>query len=538
MMFDDSQDASTSTWEDYWAILCRRRWWFLLGLFGTWAAVSMTAWILPAEYRSETLILVEQQKVPEHYVIPNVSTDLQERLQSMTQQILSRTRLQRIIDGFHLYAGERTRLSSDELVERLRKDIKIDLVKAPGRRDELTAFKIYYSSGDPAIAQQVTSQLTSLFIEENLRARQQQSESTTGFLENQLEEARKDLARQEQRVRDFKTRYLGQLPGQLQSNVQILAGLQARLQAEIDARNRVKQQQIYYESLLAQYHSLRAELQHAKGTDLGSLPALDQELEHLKTQLADLTARYTGHHPDVKHLKEQIAKTEKLKRRIEAEVEAARSKAATDHSASAPPHDLWELRAMSPTMEIESQLKAAQLEMENRQRVIEELDASIAEYQSRLNQTPLREQQLADVARDYDQSRTNYESLLAKKNQSELATNLEKRQQGEQFRILDPPSLPTKPYWPDRFKFSLFGLVAGLIIGVLTTAGVETLDDRIHGEKDLEGFAAARIVAEIPSLKTSSEIRKQQWKRRLEWVGGTVIVAVIVVGNLLAYYRG
>ncbi|HLB90284.1 MAG TPA: hypothetical protein VJK29_21680 [Terriglobales bacterium] len=484
------------------------------------------------------MILVEQQKVPEHYVISNVTIDLQERLQSMTQQILSRTRLERIIEGFHLYAGERNRLSPDELVERMRKDIKIELVKAPGRRDELTAFKIYCSSGDPRIAQQVNSQLTSLFIEENLRARQQQSESTTGFLENQLEEARKDLARQEQRLREFKSQYLGQLPGQLQSNVQILAGLQARLQAEIDARNRVKQQQLYYESLLGQYRSLQAELQYAKGTDLGSLPTLDQVLEHLKTQMADFTAHYTARHPDVKHLKEQIAKTEKLKQRIEAEVEAARNKPTADGSASTAPRAFAELRAMSPIMEIESQLKASQLEMENRQRVIEELDSNIAAYQNRLNQTPLREQQLSDVARDYDQSRANYESLLAKKNQSELATNLEKRQQGEQFRILDPPSLPTKAYWPDRFKSSLFGLVAGLIIGLVTITAVENIDDRIHSEKDLKGLAAAGIVAEIPSLKTSLEIRKQRWKRGLEWVGGVVIVAVIAAGNFLAYYRG
>src|SRR3989442_10086223 len=284
MILDDSQAVSSLTWEDYWAILCRRLSWPLPGLFVTWAMSSITSWILAAEYRSETLILVEQQKVPEHYVISNVTTDLQDRLQSMTQQILSRTRLQRIIEGFHLYVGERNRLSPDELVERLRKDIKIELVKAPGRRDELTAFKIYYSSDDPPIAQQVTSQLTSLFIEENLQARQQQSESTTGFLESQLEEARKDLARQEQRVRESKSGYLGQPPGQLQSNFQILAGLQARLQSEIDARNRVKQQQIYYESLLAQYRSLQAELQHASGTDLGSLPALGHELERLRSE--------------------------------------------------------------------------------------------------------------------------------------------------------------------------------------------------------------------------------------------------------------
>lgn len=537
-MSDDRLGESASGWGDYWPVLCRRRWWLLLGLFATWGTASLLAWFLPAEYRSETVILVEQQKVPEHYVIPNVSIDLQERLQSMTQQIMSRTRLQRIIDGFHLYAGERPRLSVDELVERLRKNIKIDLVKAPGRRDELTAFKIYYSSRDPSVAQQVTSQLTSLFIEENLRARQQQSESTTGFLENQLEEARKDLAAQEQRVREFKSRYLGELPGQLQSNLQILTGLQARLQGTVDARERVKQQQLYYESLLGQYRALQAELRHGKSAHLGSLPALDEELEHLRTQMADVTARYTARHPDVKHLKELIAKTEKLKERIEAEVKAASNNPTADSSGSAPPRDFAELRAMSPTMEIESQLKASKLEMQHRQREIENLESSIAAYQSRLNQTPLREQQLADVTRDYDQSRANYESLLAKKNQSELATNLERRQQGEQFRILDPPSLPSKPYWPDRFKFSLFGIVAGLIVGLGITAGAEIKDDRIHGDKDLQGLSVAPIVAEIPSLKTYSEARKQRWKRGLEWASGMAILAMIVAGNFLAYYGG
>jgi len=155
------------------------------------------------------------------------------------------------------------------------------------------------------ICQQVTSQLTSLFIEENLRARQQQSESTTGFLENQLEEAGKDLAAQEQRVREFKTRFLGELPGQLQSNVQILSGLQGRLQGAIDARDRVKQQQIYYESLLGQYRSLQAELRRGKSADLsprGSRSGAGAPEE----QMADLTARYTARHPDVKHLKEEI----------------------------------------------------------------------------------------------------------------------------------------------------------------------------------------------------------------------------------------
>src|ERR1700751_104920 len=226
-------ESPVSNWEEYWKIAYVRRWWLLLTPFLMWAIFWTVTWFLPSRYRSVTVILVEQQKVPEQYVISNVAADLQDRLQSMTQQILSRTRLQSIIESFHLYPEERKK--AQDLVERMREDIKIDLVKAAAHQDALTAFKIYFSYGDPQTAQRVTNELTTLFIDENLRARQQQSENTTGFLQNQLEEARKDLAAQEQRIRQFKAQYLGELPGQMQSNLQILAGLQSRLATENEA---------------------------------------------------------------------------------------------------------------------------------------------------------------------------------------------------------------------------------------------------------------------------------------------------------------
>src|SRR5262249_14555829 len=156
--------------------------------------------------------------------------DLQERLQSMTQQILSRTRLLKIMDEFQLYPKFRNRLSPDELVEKMRQDIQIELVQSPNRRGELSAFKIAYLSNQAHLAQQVTDQLSSLFIEENLKVRQQQSQDTTDFLQSQLLEARQNLASQEEKLKDFKSRYLGELPGQVQSNVQILGGMQAQLQ--------------------------------------------------------------------------------------------------------------------------------------------------------------------------------------------------------------------------------------------------------------------------------------------------------------------
>lgn len=531
-MIEPQQESTPlATLETYREALYRRRWCFLLILFGIWLTGWLFAWLLPAVYRSQSVILIEQQKVPEQYVTPNVSIDLQERLNSMTQTIMSRTRLERIIEELHLYSKERAHMSPEELVDRMRSDIRIDLVQAPGKREELTAFKISYSSADPRLAQQVTSQLTSLFIEENLRVREQQSESTTGFLQNQLDDAGKQLAQQEQSIRDFKDKYLGQLPGQMQSNVGILSGLQGRVEAESDALNRAKQQDLYMQSLLTQYKAVRESVQQSNEVPLSD--QVDREINTLKSQVADLSTRYTDRHPDLVKARRQLAAAEALKNKIDAEAQSNNSKAEELGTARTPA----EVNAMTPIIQLESQIKANDRDIIYRQKIIDSLEAQIADYQRRLNETPVREQQLADLSRNYDQSRANYESLLAKKNQSELATNLEKRQQGEQLRVLDTPNLPAKPYSPDRLRYSFFALVAGFMFALLVSAGLETMDDRVHSERDLKEFSAP-LLAEIPSLPLPSEDAAQRVRNRFEWAAVAVIVLCIGLGNLLAYYRG
>src|SRR5882762_5188919 len=206
-MIDDLEEVPSLSLEDYWAVVRRRRWSIFLPMFICWALVWSVSWFLPAAYRSEALILVEQQRVPEQYVVPNVTVGLQDRLQNMTQQILSRTRLQTTIDRFHLYPRHgalRAFFQTGDPVEEMRKDIQIELVQAPGHPAELTAFKIHYSARSPELAQQVNSELVSLFIDENLKTQEQLSESTTAFLDNQLEAARTKLEQQEAKVRAFK----------------------------------------------------------------------------------------------------------------------------------------------------------------------------------------------------------------------------------------------------------------------------------------------------------------------------------------------
>lgn len=517
---------------DYWRIARRRYWYFLLPFFCGWLLAVLVSRALPAVYRSGTLILVEEPTVPQQYVVPNVSGELQNRLDSITQQILSRTRLQHIIQKLNLYSDDRGRRTTDELVDRMKKNIVIELVRSPGR-DELTAFNVYFSASDPHTAQSVTNELTSLFISENIEVRQQMSESTTQFLESQLTDARANLAQQEERLRDYKNRYLGELPGQLESNIQILSGLQNQLQAEQDALGRAKQQNAYFESLLTQYRGAEVTVRGPGNVPTG-LPAIDQELERLRSQLTDLNSRYTERHPDVLKLKDQIAKTENLKKEIAAELKA---KAASGESPTTAA-EYAGTNQISPIIEVQGQLKANQLEIANRQEAIKELKAKIAGYQGRLNQTPVREQQLADLSRDYEQSKANYDSLLAKKNQSELATNLERRQEGEHFRILDPPSLPTKPFFPNRIKFAGVGLFLGLVLGTASVVGAERADDRIYSQQQLKDLVSADVIVHIPPLTTAKEQRQRRMTALLGALGAAAVLICVAAGMLGTYLYG
>src|SRR5580700_7379382 len=315
-------------------VIRRRHMYFLIPFFLGWLVVWSVSWVLPSRYKSGTLILVEQPSMPKDYVTPNVSDDLQARLQSITQQILSRTNLLHIIDELNLYPKERARLNPDELVERMRKDIEISLV-FDERHTVITSFNIYYSSYDPHLAQQVTGELTNLFISENLELRQQKSEDTTKFLEQQLETARQNLTEQEEKVRVYKDQHLGELPQQLTSNVQILSGLQSQLQSEEDGLNADRQQNAYLQTMLEQSRALQRTTTTKSGenTPVG-LHALDQELEKLKAQLADLSSHYTDRHPDVRKLRDQIAKTEKMREQALADLKAG---ATTASGSGTPP---------------------------------------------------------------------------------------------------------------------------------------------------------------------------------------------------------
>ena len=513
--FDDQK--SLQGIDDYWKIVVRRKWWILGPLFFGWLIVFASAWIIPAKYTSESMVLVEPPKVPSNLVPPNVEVDLADRVQSMQAQVLSRTRLLTLIERFHLYPNDAG--SQDDQVRNMRDDVKMDLVQTPtntGRQQELVAFKISYAAKDPSVAQKVTIALTSFFVDENVRASQEQSEATTLFLDSQVRALGQALQDNEDKVRAFEAQHEGSLPQQLQSNIQILQGIQSQLQAAQATRERAMQQQTYLTSLQNQYQTM---------SDNAGVPGtIDKDLEQARTNLADLQARYTDDHPDVRKLKEEIAALEKLKKDMAAE---AKENINSDNATPS------QMQAMAPLVQLKSQMKINKMEMEQAGQQIQRLEQAGQVYQARLNATPAVEAEMSDMLRDTGNMKKEYQELLAKKQESQLATSLERQQQGAQFRVVDPPSLPDKPSFPDRFKFSLGAIVVGLGLAILFAFGSEVLDDRIRSEQALAEAVSLPVLAEIPALPTPSEIRMARLK---PWfaVAATVIV-IILLPSAVAY---
>jgi polysaccharide chain length determinant protein (PEP-CTERM system associated) len=516
----------------YMDIVRRRHIYFLVLLLAGWMIVWGGSWLIPARYKSGTLILVEQPTMPKDYVAPNVSDDLQDRLQSITQQLLSRTRLLVIIDRLKLYGGDHSELTPVEKVELMRKDIDIELVRST-RDDQITAFNIYYSAHDPHVAQQVTGELTNLFINANLEARQQESEDTTNFLESQLENARANLSSQEAKVQAFEGAHTGELPTQQASNLQILSGLQSDLVTEQDALNTAQQQQVYLQALINQYRAAQQPIK-ASGDTPSRLTSIDQDLDRLKSQLADLRSRYTDRYPDVQKVKDQIARTQKMRDDLVADLKKNNSAGSRSNDAQVTRDELD--ATQNPTvLQLQGQLQANKAEVANREQAVAGLKAKLDDYQGRLNQEPVREQQLADLTRGYDQSKENYDDLLKKKNESEMATSMEHLQEGERFIMLDPPSLPLKPDFPNRIKFCGIGLLVGIALGSLVVGALEYMDDRLYREEDIENLLPTEMIVEIPEVADPLDMQRNKRRALQGWAAAALVFVIIFAGSAISY---
>jgi polysaccharide chain length determinant protein (PEP-CTERM system associated) len=506
---------------------------FIACLFLGWAAVWGATWVLPAQYKSTTAILIEQSTVPTNYVQPNVTEDIESRMQSFTEQLLSRSRLVTIIDTFGLYKNDNQgHMSIDDKVDRMRKDIEIQLIQAENGR-AIEGFSISFKAGDPRLAQAVATDLSDLFISENLHAQEDASESTTTFISKQLEDAQTALTQQEEKVKEYEAQHEGVLPSQQQANLQILAGLQSQLQNAEAALNASKQQGIYLETLLNQMKTLNSEGGAANGQP-SNLAALDQQLETLRAKLSDLRSDHTELYPDVLAVKDEIARTEKVRADLVASMKKAK---ASGESKEDDPGPLDRSSSMV-TAQLEGQLKANQADQANREHSIEDLKNRIRESEGRLNAEPASEQEMADLTRGYEQSKQTYDDLLKKKNESSMATSMELAQQGERFSVLDAANLPTAPDFPNRLKFCGIGLGVGLVLAVFVTVLLTILDDRLYTEKEIGALLPMGVLSEIPEVVLDSDERRKKGRTALGWTAASLVVVIILSGFAFSYYHG
>jgi polysaccharide chain length determinant protein (PEP-CTERM system associated) len=470
--------------EDYVAILKRRFWWIIIPLAVVPIAAYLISLAVPNIYTSRSLVLVEQQKVPGDFVRPVITEGVAERLRTMQEQVLSRTRLQPIIEQFDLFKEDAPNATMEQLVIRMRKAVEISLVTS-GEHDDISGFTISFSYRDPRIAQEVCSQIESMFIAETLRSRERSAECTTKFLNSQLLDAKKDLDEKDAKLAAFEARYMGQLPGQEQSNFSMLQSLNGQLETINQAIYRIEQDKAYSENILNQQLTAWKQSQTANNP-----VTLEQQLANMHSQLQNLQSRYTDTHPDVIRAKREIAELEKRIADARAQNDSAPSKP-IDTAAEQEPGSIQQLR---------NQLHNLDVSLTEQQRQQDRVQKQIGAYQARVQLSPDVNQQWKELTRDYKTASGFYDDLLKKSQLSTIATNLEREQQGEQFSVMDPPNLPLTPSSPDRTKYISGGVGGGLLLGIGIALLLEMKDKALRTEGDIQDLLQLRTLALVPDL--------------------------------------
>jgi polysaccharide chain length determinant protein (PEP-CTERM system associated) len=497
--------------EDYFAILKRRGWMIIVpALLVPILAVAITYRLTPI-YTSQTLVLIEPQTVPDTYVKPIIAEDLDSRLASMKEQILSRSRLEPIIERFNLGTPG---MDMDDKVASTRKNIGITPIHSEiAGAGGLPGFSISFTASDPHTAQLVCREITSLFVSSNLEAREQSAEGTTQFLKGQLDQAKANLDSQDQKLAEFQKQYMGTLPEQQGPNMEMLNSLNTQLDATTQGLTRMENDKALEEALLAQESRQTQVVPGQKST-----PQADQfELQKLEAQEADLRTRYTADYPDVVAVQRQISD---LKKEL-AEAPAVPSAA----TPSAPHYD-------SPgTMQLRAQIMALGQAITQKRQQQSELQAQIRTYQGRIQSTPLVEAKMKDLTRDHQTAQDFYDSLLTKMNNSQMATDLERRQEGENFKIMDDANLPDAPTFPKRGMFAAGGFVLGLGFGVLFIAFLEYKDKSLRTERDVWTFT------KLPTLATIALIHDAKGKTKSS-IGGRLKKDVTPPSKSLANVGG
>src|SRR5215469_4403781 len=444
------------------------------------------------KYTSQTLILVEEPKVPEGYVQPVLSQDLGQRVATLEARATSAERLRPMIQSLNqqgLLKG-----NVDDIIEGIRSGLQVLPVVSVAvptptggggskRKSDVPGFTLAYTASSPREAEAVDAGLANIIIDENLKDREAVAQNTTDFLTRQVEDAKRDLDEQDSKIAAFNKQYMGQLPGDADNNMKILMGLNSQLDANTQTLNRAQQDKAYTESMLAQ------QLAAWKSSQNATNPAtLQQQLALLQSQLLGLQSRYTEDYPDVVKTKRDIAEVQK--KLDELNKAAANPSPATDDKENlSEPAEIRQLR-----MQIHQYEQAIAQATRDQQR----LQESIKQYEGRVALSPSVQQEYEELTRDSTTAKSFYDNLLAKKSESEMQTAMAREQQGEQMHVLNPADLPESPSFPNRLLFAGGGLGAGLGIGLGLALWLEMRDKSVRSEADVLAIMDVPVLSQVP----------------------------------------
>lgn len=478
--------------EYYMNLAVRRKWWIIVPALLSILAGAVYIKITPKSYEANTLILVQAQKVPSSYVRSTVTESLQSRLHTITQQVYSRTNLEKIIEQFDLYADNEEKKPIAKIVGNLRRKISINL-RGRGRTQ---AFEISFTWRDPKTVADIPNAIASQFIEQNLKVREDMAMGTTAFLENESEKMRRKLETHEKKLELFKKQHMGMLPSELQSNLNILSQLkeelnhlEARIHAENEQAAMLQRQAQMFQMVQVQ----SSDLIEIVPDEAGGMQS--EDITYLETRLRQLRLRYTEKHPDVVAIKRKITLLQKAHAAGEDENKDSPSESVEDSPAQ------FNNPLTFQQDQISFQLEEINKNIESHQKKINNVKKEIQFYNNRIKRIPEVELELTKLTRDYSTMRSRYQSLLQKKIDARMAEQLERRQKGEQFKVLDPAIIPKKPVKPDVKKVMLIALMAGLGIGCGLAYLKEIMDGSFYSTEDLEGFLKTKVLVSIPFEK-------------------------------------
>jgi polysaccharide biosynthesis transport protein len=487
--------------KEYSQMLLRRKWPILAVAFTLALATAVGVHFWPDSYKADSVIVVDPGKVPETYVRSTATIAAAERVALLQAQILSDGRLSQVIDEMGLYPELKNRTTPDQILLQMRKDIEVEPVSFANlqkvtnpMRAGLEAFTISFTSKKPITAAQVANRLASLFIEENMRQRQDEVMGTAEFFDRELAKAKEDLQTKAKRMEELRARYAPELPESQNSHIQAIASLQMEQRSEMDAISQDQQQKESLQSSLAETPMI-VDLDSQATSQSDPTSPEQGTLTRLQGELDQLRSRYGPDYPDVVKLQEEI---QGLKKQIKPP-----DKSSNSPSAVPPP-----VGRRNPVLE--SQIAAIDQDMQKRADHQKQVQSEIAFHESKLQATPAVQQQLSTAERDYDNAQENYKDLQARKFSADISSDVEIRQKGERFIIVQPAQPPSQPDQPNRALIDGAALPVGLGIAMFLAIVLEVMNGTIKTRREVKDRIAAPIIGEIPWLPTHNGSRRQR----------------------------